>query len=240
LLGVPIAAQSRRAVPARLRHALEGCWDLGEGETYEIVSVRDGGLRARWSVGGERYAESMSYASGAGTVEADCGARTQHGQYCVFALDGDAVRVTRVSRRSGRTTPLPATSCHTHVAEPAPVTPPARAIPADAPIAALLAARRREIEASREATGSSDGWTRYGPSVEVRYETGVAMRVRARLAASTCDEALREAGFTPPAGTAPLHRADGCEWPGISPRHRLAPHVAARWSGGVMEIWRTE
>jgi hypothetical protein len=120
--------------------------------------------------------------------------------------------------------------------------PEAHPVPADAPIRELLVQRRRDIDAARTSSGEDHGWTRYGDSLAIRFDHGVAMRVRSRLTATTCEEAAVLAGFPRAEGSAPLRRSTGCEWPGISARHRLAPHVAGRWTAadGVMEIWRID
>lgn len=107
----------------------------------------------------------------------------------------------------------------------------------DAVLRTLLGASRADVEATHVPTGTDGDWTRYGDALAIQYEHGIATRVRARSSATSCEDAARFAGFTAPPGVFPLRRADGCEWPVISGRHRLAPHVAARFAAGVMEIW---
>ena len=107
----------------------------------------------------------------------------------------------------------------------------------DVVLRTLLGASRADVEATHVATGTDGDWTRYGDALAIRYENGIATHVRARSSATSCDDAARFAGFTAPPGVFPLRRADGCEWPALSGRHRLAPHVAARFAAGVIEIW---
>jgi hypothetical protein len=229
-------------VPRAVRGALVGCWDLGDGEVHVIEGHGRRGLRSRWVAPGEsgveRYAESMYYRPADEVVEGGCGARSQHGQFCLFRASGETLEVTMVSRYSGRVASVrtghPCADGVTVEAPEAHVEP----VPADAPISALLGARRRAIDLGRTPTGEEDGWVRYGDALAIEYEAGLAMRVRAVIAAADCEEAARLAGFIPPEGSAPLRRARGCEWPGLSERHRLAPHVAARWQDGVLELWR--
>lgn len=240
--GPSLAQTGRRGVPRAVREALVGCWDLGDGEVHVIEPHGARGLRSRWMATGEagveRYAESMFYRPDDGVVEGGCGARSQHGQFCLFRPTDDGAEVSLISRYSGRVASVRAAHpCAEGVTveEPSSSVEP---VPADGPLARLLGARRRAIEAARTPTGEADGWVRYGDGLAIRYEAGVAMAVRAVLAADDCDAAARAAGFSPPPGTAPLRRSDGCEWPGLSARHRLAPHVGARWQSGVLELWR--
>lgn len=57
-------------------------------------------------------------------------------------------------------------------------------------------------------------------------------------AGMTCDGIPAWLGLPPIPGSFPLRRADGCEWPGRSPRHVLAPGLAARVQDGVLTVWR--
>jgi hypothetical protein len=116
----------------------------------------------------------------------------------------------------------------------------AQSVPRDATPRALLARSRSDVDATYTPTGTEGAWTLYGPGLAISYEAGVAVRVRAGTSATTCEDAARAAGFPDQEGVFPLHRPNGCEWPGVSDRHRLAPHVAGRFSSGVMEIWRTD
>jgi hypothetical protein len=249
LLCAQVQAQApspRRAVPAQMRDALVGCWDLGGGETYVIETYGAHGLRSHWEATGrgptERHHGSMFYSPEAHAVSGGCGATSQHGQHCLFELDASGIAVTTISDYSGRGTRRTVARCGTATAIPDAPAPVVHPVPADAPIADLLTRWRRDIDATRTPTGEADGWTRYGDDLAILFDHGVAMRVRARLAATTCEEAATLAGYPSREGSAPLHERTGCEWPGISARHRLATHVAGRWTAadGVMEIWVTE
>jgi hypothetical protein len=245
LVGSHGEAQSRRGIPSRVRDALVGCWDLGAGETYVIERSGEHGLASHWAAIGEsgaseRYASSMFYVSEAEVVQGGCGARTQHGQSCLFEVAADGVWVTLISSYSGERSRRTIQHCAAGTREPTAPTPEVHAVPADAAPRALLTRWRRDIDATLTPTGADGAWTLYGDALAITFDHGVAMRVRMRTSATTCEDAARAAGFEDRAGSAPLHRADGCDWPGISERHRLAPHVAGRFVGGVMEIWRTE
>ncbi len=247
LLGTPagVSAQRRRlVVPRALREGLRGCLSLPGGETYVIEPAGERGLDARWQVAGpnrrpESHRESMRYRQDLGAVESGCGARSQHGQYCLFTLDdAGSVQVTRVSRYSGRTTRLEVHPCPEGTSVREPERSPASPIPDTAAASALLGARRRRIDAGRTPTGEEAGWTRYGDDLAIQYERGVAMRVRLRVGALSCEDAARRAGYQPSADSAPLRRRNGCEWPGVSRHHRLAPHVAALYADGTIELRR--
>jgi len=82
-------------------------------------------------------------------------------------------------------------------------------------------------------TTSSDGeWTLYGPHLALRFDQGRVVAVRAHLATGLeCEAAAEWLGFVVGGGHGfPLHRRDGCEWPGLSDRHRLAPNLSARFN----------
>ena len=102
---------------------------------------------------------------------------------------------------------------------------------------ALLGARRAAIEAAIGGPqGSRDGWVEYA-GVELRYDGARCVGVRRTVpAGQSCEAAARWIGY-PDAG-APLRRADRCEWPGISLRHRLAAGVAGTLvlAGGQFEL----
>lgn len=240
------APEARRSIPTALRDALVGCWDLGSGETYVIETYGEHGLRAHWEATGrggtERHHGTMLHLPDAHAVSADCGAVTQHGQRCLFEVESDEVVVTTISRYSGTGTRRTVERCSSATPIPEAPAPAVHPVPADAPIAELLTRWRRDIDATRTPTTEADGWTRYGDALAIQFDHGIAMRVRARSTATTCEEAATLAGFASRGSSAPLRRATGCEWPGVSVRHRLAPHVAGRWTAadGVMEIWRTE
>ncbi len=102
---------------------------------------------------------------------------------------------------------------------------------------ALLGGRRAAIEAAIGGPqGRRDGWVEYA-GVELRYDGARCVGVRRTVpAGQSCEEAARWIGY-PDAG-APLRRADRCEWPGISLRHRLAAGVAGTLvlAGGQFEL----
>ncbi len=102
---------------------------------------------------------------------------------------------------------------------------------------ALLGGRRAAIEAAIGGPqGSRDGWVEYA-GVELRYDGARCVGVRRTVpAGQSCEAAARWIGY-PDAG-APLRRADRCEWPGISLRHRLAAGVAGTLvlAGGQFEL----
>jgi hypothetical protein len=228
-----------------MRDALVGCWDLGSGETYVIERSGERGLASHWEATGragvpERYRESMFYVSEAEVVQGGCGARTQHGQSCLFEVSAEGTWVTVISPYSGERSRHLIQRCAAGTPQPSAPAPEIHPVPADASPEALLGRWRRDIDATLTPTGTDEGLTLYGDALAISFDHGVAMRVRVRTGATTCEGAAHAAGFPDREGVFPLHRADGCEWPGISARHRLAAHVAGRFSGGVMEIWRTE
>jgi len=105
----------------------------------------------------------------------------------------------------------------------------------------LLDRARAAIEGDHRPTGTDQGWVLYGEGLAIRYVSDRATRVRARLPAGlSCNLAARWMGFTPGDGSFGLRRRGGCDWPGISLRHRLAPHRAASHRGGVFEVWITD
>lgn len=101
----------------------------------------------------------------------------------------------------------------------------------------LLGRSRAAIEAVIGGPlGREGAWVRYD-GVALRYDgercVGLVRFVPAGLG---CAEAAAWMGY-PDAG-GPLWRGDRCEWPGISPRHRLADGVAATlvFAGGRFEV----
>ena len=80
------------------------------------------------------------------------------------------------------------------------------------------------------------------------YESGLVVRYDASDLASSmtltvppgldCTEVPGWLGLPAIPGSAPLRRRDGCEWPGLSPRHVLAPGIAAALRGGELTIER--
>lgn len=94
--------------------------------------------------------------------------------------------------------------------------------------------------ASSSAKTIAGAWVAYGKHLALRYQRGRVVALRAQLALGmSCVEAAAWLGY--PAGKGrgfPLRRRWGCEWPGISLRHRLAKGLVGRLRGGVFEIWR--
>ena len=243
--------EARRAIPRPLRAALIGCWALPDGEVHVFTEHGTTGLSHRWRADGSTRALDLSahdsayYVVADGSVQVGCGARTRHGQHCAVEVSEGVIRFHRIAHRHRRGSTAVvavdvARACtdadrrpdEPHVRE-------AQPIPASASARELLRARRRDIDAGRAASGEADGWVHYGDALAIQYEAGIAMRARLVVGDVSCEDAARAAGFSPGAGTAPLRRAGACEWPGLSARHRLAPRVAARLAGGVMEIWAT-
>jgi hypothetical protein len=81
----------------------------------------------------------------------------------------------------------------------------------------------------------------------VRFDDGLAVRLaEGRIVEMTlrvpddlaCGEVARWLGLEPLPGSAPLRRAAGCEWPGLSERHVLVHGLAARLEGGVLRVWQ--
>jgi hypothetical protein len=119
-----------------------------------------------------------------------------------------------------------------------------KATPAAAPITRRarrwLGQARPAVEASLKPTGRAGAWVKYGDHLALRFAKDRVVGVRAAVALGmTCIEAAAWLGY--PAGKGrgfPLRRRWGCEWPGISERHRLAPGVAGRLRDGLFELWR--
>ncbi|MEZ4382652.1 MAG: hypothetical protein R3A79_15045 [Nannocystaceae bacterium] len=110
-------------------------------------------------------------------------------------------------------------------------------------MAKVLGAARARIERrlDRDGEAGDGGWVHYGPQLAIRYQDGRAVEAAMRVPAGlSCVEAARWAGFTK--AMAPLLRVDGCAWPGISERHRLARGVAGELARatGVLQIWSTK
>jgi hypothetical protein len=102
-----------------------------------------------------------------------------------------------------------------------------------------LGQSRAAVEASLKPSATDGEWTRYGEHLALRYAGGRAIALRARVALGmTCEEAAAWLGYVCGEGRGfPLRRRHSCEWPGISERHRLAPGVAGRLEGTVLEVW---
>lgn len=242
IAGGSVGQPARRGVPRTLRGALVGCLALPRGEVQVIERHGATGLRSRWRATGrsgrvETHSGSMLYRPDLDAVEGGCGGRSQHGQFCLFSLDASgAVTVNMISRYSGRATRLEVSACAPGTDVTVAARPPPVPIPADAPAADLIGQRRRRIDAGRTPSAEEAGWTRYGDDLAILYEAGLAIRVRLRVGALSCEDAAHAAGFAPRPGSTPLRRRGGCEWPGRSARHRLAPRVAASYADGVFEV----
>lgn len=108
---------------------------------------------------------------------------------------------------------------------------------AEAPegVARFLGEHRRELYSTYTSNGTRGGWTVYGSVLAAKVENRRVVGLRAQLPRSmSCQEAARWMGFDE-AGP-PLRRRDGCEWPGLSERHRLAPGVRGELRDGLFEI----
>jgi hypothetical protein len=106
---------------------------------------------------------------------------------------------------------------------------------APAGLARFLGEHRRELYRTYQSNGTRGGWTVYGSVLAARVENRRVVALRATLPRSmSCTEAAEWMGFDE-AGP-PLRRRDGCEWPGLSERHRLAPGVRGQLEDGVFEV----
>ena len=102
------AQDAQRGVPAAMRAALIGCWDLSRDETVRLEPEGERGLRAVHSLprgrhgGPTRYAESVRYLPARGAIQMGCRPRSQHGQFCEVRLrDDGALDVEVYARRYG-------------------------------------------------------------------------------------------------------------------------------------------
>lgn len=134
--------------------------------------------------------------------------------------------------------PEPAAEPAAETAEPA-AEPAAAPSVAVVPAAGLLGRPWSDVEAALGAAqgAAADGWVRFG-DVEARRAGGRCVGLRRQVPEDMdCGTAAESLGFRP-AGF-PLRRAGGCEWPGISERHRLAPGVAGRYDAASrqIEVW---
>lgn len=104
-------------------------------------------------------------------------------------------------------------------------------------VAALLGRSRADVEAALgRPRGAAAGWFDHG-ELAARYRGGRCVGLKRHVPTNMdCKTAAESLGFR---SGFPLRRADGCEWPGISERHRLAPGVAGRYSAvtGELEVW---
>lgn len=108
---------------------------------------------------------------------------------------------------------------------------------APAGLASYLGRLRHELAAVYPASRAAGGWTHYGEVVSVQIEDRRIVAIRARVpGAMSCEDAARWIGVTDPGP--PLRRANGCEWPGISDRHRLGPGLVGSFLDGVFELRR--
>lgn len=105
-----------------------------------------------------------------------------------------------------------------------------------ASVAPLLTRRRVWVEAQYPNARRDGDWTHFDDRVSVRFARGRAVEVRASVptSTSTCSAIATWAGF---ADARPgLRRRDGCEWPGISDRHRLGTGVSGSVARGVFSV----
>lgn len=86
----------------------------------------------------------------------------------------------------------------------------------------------------------ADGTVWYRSGFGVRFDASdVAIEVRLVLPPGLgCTDVPRWLGLPHRPGSGPLRRRDGCEWPGLSERHTLAPGLRATLRGGVLVITR--
>jgi len=103
-----------------------------------------------------------------------------------------------------------------------------------------LGQTRASVEATLKPTGQDGEWVRYGEHLALRYVKDRVVALRARVSlAMTCESAAAWLGWVCGQGRGfPLRKRWGCEWPGISEKHRLAPGLAGRLEGTLFEVWR--
>ncbi len=101
-----------------------------------------------------------------------------------------------------------------------------------------LGQTRAVVEATLKPSGTERNWVRYGEHLALRYEGNLVVALRAHVALGmTCEAAAAWLGYRGEQGRAvPLRRRWGCEWPGLSERHRLAPKVAGRREGVLFDV----
>lgn len=131
-------------------------------------------------------------------------------------------------------------------AEPAlpSATPPDEPAP-DAPRAGLpaqlLGLSKGQVEAKLgELRFAKTGWatTAAEPELQLQLRGGRCVRVRGPVPEDMdCADVATWLGYGP--GAYPLRRADHCQWPGISAKHRLAEGVAGQYVPATreFEIW---
>jgi hypothetical protein len=104
----------------------------------------------------------------------------------------------------------------------------------------VLDTTRREIERTHPDASATDadGFVWYRDGLAVRYDAhDVAVEMLLTIPPGLgCDDVPAWLGL--PRAGGPLRRRDGCEWPGLSDRHRLAPGVSAVLRGGVLRVTR--
>lgn len=95
--------------------------------------------------------------------------------------------------------------------------------------ARLLGRSRAQVVGAIGALERVDAdWSR-GGGLELRFRGDRCVELRGPVpAAMECGELPAWLGYAE--ASAPLRRADSCEWPGISLRHRLAPGVVGSYT----------
>lgn len=101
--------------------------------------------------------------------------------------------------------------------------------------ARLLGRKQAEIETQLGALRFADGWARPADdALELQFRGGRCVGLRGHVPEDMdCAAVATWLGFD--AATYPLRRSDRCEWPGISPKHRLAEGVAGSYIPATRE-----
>ena len=95
--------------------------------------------------------------------------------------------------------------------------------------ARLIGRKQAEIEAQLGALRVIEGWARPADeALALQFRGGRCVGLRGHVPEDMdCAAVATWLGFD--AATYPLRRSDRCEWPGISPKHRLAEGVAGSY-----------
>lgn len=133
--------------------------------------------------------------------------------------------------------PVPSDSTTAPPADPpteAPPVPPASPSTPD-----LLGQPRAAVTALLGPRQYTEGRWHHHAAADVQYDKGRCVRVRRTAPTSLdCLAIPAWAGYPNTTGF-PLRHTSGCDWPGVSDRHRLAPDIAAHYdpTTGRFEAW---
>ncbi|WAS92168.1 hypothetical protein [Nannocystis punicea] len=111
--------------------------------------------------------------------------------------------------------------------------------PAKVAPARLLGREQKDIEAQLGALRFADGWaTPADDALQLQFRGGRCVGLRGHVPEDMdCAAVATWLGFAE--ATYPLRRSDGCEWPGISLKHRLAEGVAGSYVPATREFTLT-